>query len=279
MIGNTADKWQKQRTHVVQVAAGPKLGKTDFATSAPTPMIVVACDLGEVTIYPGAKKDEILILDYQDVTRKIGSAGETIPQRDVFSRLMKDLSEIHRAAKAHESLKLENSVEFPPPKTVVLDGFSRLNTMLVDGKLSMNNKLYTDDLDKSIRFNFWGKRGTDIYALVQLYASLDINVVITSWIKAEVKTDRESGMSYETGQLLPDIGGANDRKTPGTVASSIMCVSRGGKYYIRTKPDAATPWIGVRNRFDLPMDVDVTHGPTPTEAERPWTKIFGKEEK
>lgn len=276
MQGMTADKSEIQKHHVIQVAGGPKLGKTDFATSAPTPMVVIACDLGEITIYPGAKRDEILILPYQEVTRKIGSAGETIPQRDVFNRLMRDLNTIQASIRAHEPLKLEGGVEFPTPKTVVLDGFSRLNTMLVDGKLAMNNKLYTDDLDKSIRFNFWGKRGTDIYALVQIYASLGVNAIITSWIKAEVKTSAE-GQSYETGVLLPDIGGANDRKTPGTVASSVMCVSRGGKYYIRTKPDATTPWLGVRNRFDLPTDVDVTHGSNPKPEDNPWRKVFGQD--
>ena len=275
MQGVTANKWAKQEAHIVQISSGPKLGKTDFATSAPSPLILIACDLGEVTIYPGAKREEILILDYQDVTRKIGGAGETIPQRDVFSKLMKALQEVYTAAKTQQPLKLEDGTEFPAPKTVVLDGFSRLNTMLVDGKLAMNNVLYTDDLPKNIRFNFWGKRGTDVYTVVQMFASLSVNVAITSWIKAETKTNTD-GQSYETGLLLPDIGGSNDRKTPGTVASSIMCVSRGGKYYIRTKPDAATPWLGVRNRFDLPYEVEVTHGPNPTGL-TPWEIIFGKQ--
>jgi hypothetical protein len=272
MQGTTADKREKQNAHIVQIAAGPKLGKTDFATSAPSPLIVIACDLGEVTIYPGAKKEEILILDYQAVTRMINPGGSN-PTRDVYSRLMKDLQEVYVAAKAHTPLKLEDGSEFPAPKTIVLDGFSRLNTMLVDGRLAMNNLSYTDDLPKNIRFNFWGKRGTDVYAIIQQYASLDVNVVITSWIKAEVKNNAE-GQSYDTGILLPDIGGAMDRKTPGTVASSIMCVSRGGKYYIRTKPDATTPWLGVRNRFDLPYEVEVTHDAHPSGL-TPWEKIFG----
>lgn len=274
MQGILSSNWKKQESHVVLVAAGPKLGKTDFATSAPTPMVVLSFDLGELTIYPGAKREEILVLDYQQLTREMGDMGSSLPTRDVYGKLMREIRVIYQAAKAGEAIRLDDGTEFPAPKTIVLDGFSRLNTMMVDGKLLLNGGgvSYTDDLASAVRFSFWGKRGTDVYTMLQQFASLNINVVITSWIKAEIKSDG-GGQSHETGQLLPDIGGAMDRKAPGTVGSAVTCVSKLGKYYIRTKPDANMPWIGVRNRFDLPMDVDVTHGANPT-GKSPWDLIF-----
>ena len=275
MQGILSSNWKKQESHVVLVAAGPKLGKTNFATSAPTPMIVLSFDLGELTIYPGAKRDEILVLDYQQLTREMESTGSSMPTRDVYGKLMREIQAIYKAAKSGESIKLDDGTEFPTPKSIVLDGFSRLNTMMVDGKLLLNGGgvQYTDDLSAAIRWSFWGKRGTDVYTMLQQFASLNINVIFTSWIKTEMKNDPVTKIGYETGILLPDIGGAMDRKAPGTVGSAIMCVSRGGRYYIRTKPDASTPWIGVRNRFDLPMDVDVTHGANPT-GKSPWNLIF-----
>lgn len=278
MQGTLATQWKKQESHVVLVAAGPKLGKTDFATSAPTPMVVLSFDLGELTIYPGANRDEILVLDYQRITREMGDMGSSMPVRDVYGKLMREIREIYQLAKEGKPIVQENGDTFPTPKTIVLDGFSRLNTMMVDGKLLLNGGgvSYTDDLSESVRWSFWGKRGTDVYAMVQQFASLNVNVVLTSWLKSERKRVPGTKNSEETGVSLPDIGGAMDQKTPGTTASAVTCVSRGGKYYIRTKPDATMPWIGVRNRFDLPMDVDVTHDAKPGGL-TPWEKIFGKE--
>lgn len=274
MNGIKASEWVTQEFETVLVVAKPKLGKTTFATSAPTPMVVVACDLGKLSIYPGTKRDEILVLPYQDLTREMGDLGTSNPKRDIFTKLMRDLSDIARAIKLGEPLKMEDGTEFPTPKTVVLDGFTRLNSMMVDGKLALSNKQYTEDLDKSVRFNFWGKRATDIYTVIQQYASFKkCNVVITSWVYAETKTGPD-GSSFETGRWLPDIGGKNNLRTAGVVANSILCDYDHIKkqYVIRTKPDSRYDWLGLRDKFDLASEIDVTYE---KGKPGPWEKIFG----
>src|SRR3990167_2136278 len=275
MQGTKASEWVTQEYETVLVAAKPKLGKTTFATSAPTQMVVVACDLGKLSIYPGTKKEDILVLPYQELTREMGDLGTSNPKRDIFTKLMRDLSDIARSIKNGEPLKMEDGTEFPTPKTVVLDGFTRLNSMMVDGKLALSNKQYTEDLDKNMRFNFWGKRATDIYTVIQQYASFKkCNVVITAWVYPEVKSSPH-GSSFETGRWLPDIGGKNNLRTAGVVANAILCDYDPIKkiYIIRTRPDSRYDWLGVRDRFDLQSEIDVTYKKgTPG----PWERVFGE---
>ena len=273
MQGTKASEWVTQEFETVLVAGPPKLGKTTFATSAPTPMVVVACDLGKLSIYPGANRDEILVLPYQELTREMGDLGTSNPKKDVFVQLMRDLGAIARAIKIGEPLKLDDGTEFYVPKTVVLDGFTRLNDMLVDGKLALGGKSYVEDLDKGVRFNFWGKRATDIYTQIQQYASLKkCHSVITCWLQAEMKTD-VSGQSHETGVWLPSIGGKNNLRTAGVVSSSIVVESKGGKYTVKTKPDSRYPWLGLRDNFTTPADIDVTYV---AGGLSPWERVYGK---
>lgn len=273
MIGATADKWETQKNETVLLAAMPKLGKTMVATSGPLPMVVVACDLGKLSIPPAQDRSQILVLPYQDLTREMGDQGTTVVKKDVFTRMMRDLYSVAKAVKSGEPLQLEKSeafpegLMFPTPRTVVLDGFTRLNQMMVDGRLSMNNLQYTEDLSKEIRFNFWGKRLTDVYAMVQQYASLKLNVVITSWVKAQMTKDGQP-----TGVWLPDIGGAMDLRTAGVVGSALLCYSRAGKYYVRVQPDGMYPWCGIRDKISTVGEVDVT---IDAKNPLPWTKLFG----
>lgn len=267
MIGTTADLWETQRNETVLLAAMPKLGKTMVATSGPLPMVVVACDLGKLSIPPSQDRSQILVLPYQELTREMGDQGTTVVKKDVFTRLMRDLYNVAKAVKAGTPIELENGVTFPVPRTIVLDGFTRLNQMIIDGKLALNNLQYTEDLSKEIRFNFWGKRLTDVYAVVQQFASLKLNVVITSWIKAQMSKEGQP-----TGVWLPDIGGAMDLRTAGVVGSALLCYARGGKYYVRTQPDGIYPWCGVRDRVGMSAEVDVT---ITSQSPLPWEKLFG----
>jgi hypothetical protein len=173
--------------------------------------------------------------------------------------------------KEERPIELEGGITFPVPKTIVLDGFTRLNQMIVDGKLALNNLQYTEDLSKEIRFNFWGKRLTDVYAVVQQFASLKLNVVITSWIKAQSSKDGQP-----TGVWLPDIGGAMDLRTAGVVGSALLCYARGGKYYVRTSPDGIYPWCGIRDQIGVPAEVEVTITP---DNPLPWKRLFKGEAK
>lgn len=270
MQGSTADKWSVQQHETVLLAAMPKLGKTMVATSGPLPMVVVACDLGKLSIPPAQDRSQILVLPYQELTRALSDQGTTTPQRDVFTRLMRDLYSVAKAIKSGAPIELEGGVTFPTPKTVVLDGFTRLNQMIIDGKLALNNLNYTEDLSKEIRFNFWGKRLTDVYAVVQQFASLKVNVVITSWLKAQMSKEGQP-----TGVWIPDIGGAMDLRTAGVVGTALLCFAKsGGKYFVRTQPDGLFPWCGIRDRIGTPAELDVTITPA---APLPWKTLFGGE--
>lgn len=278
MQGKTANEWETQEFESVYIGGKPKMGKTSTATSAPTPMVFVACDLGKISFWPGAKRDQILVLPYQDLTREMGDQGTSNPKKDIFIQLMRDLSDIARSIKTGTPLKLADGTEFPTPVTVVLDGFTRLNSMMVDGKLSLQGKAYTEDLDKTIRFNFWGKRGTDVYTILQQYSSFKkANVVITGWIKAE-KRQLPDGSSVETGRWLPDVGGANDLKTAGVVANTVLADfdSTTKEYVLRTKPDSRYDWLGLRDNFTSTSPLPVTYKPG---DKSPWEKLFAGRKK
>jgi AAA domain-containing protein len=278
MQGVKANEWETQTYESVYIGGKPKMGKTSAATSAPTPMVFVACDLGKISFWPGAKRDEILVLPYQDLTREMGDQGTSNPKKDIFVQLMRDLSDIARSIKTGMPIKLGDGTEFPCPVSVVLDGFTRLNSMMVDGKLSLQGKSYTEDLEKQVRFNFWGKRGTDVYTILQQYSSFKkANVIITGWVKAEKRT-LPDGSSVETGRWLPDVGGANDLKTAGVVANTLLAdfEPTSKDYVLRTKPDSRYDWLGVRDNFTVENPVKVTYKPG---EKSPWEKVFGKKVK
>lgn len=278
MQGIKASEWGVQEFESVYIGGKPKMGKTSTATSAPTPMVFVACDLGKISYWPGAKRDEILVLPYQELTREMGDQGTSNPKKDIFVQLMRDLSDIARAIKTSTDLKLGDGTTFPCPKTVVLDGFTRLNSMIVDGKLSLQGKSYIEDLEKQIRFNFWGKRGLDVYTVLQQYSSFKkANVVITGWIKAE-KRQMPDGSSVETGRWLPDVGGANDLRTAGVVANTLLADfdATRQQYVVRTKPDSRYDWLGLRDNFTTENPVVTTYKPGEPS---PWQKLFGKKSK
>ena len=267
MQGTTADQWKQQDYWSVLLAGVQKgAGKTTIALSAPTPIAVVSCDLGRLSIPPSVAKSQILVLPYHELTRVMGDMGTSVPQKDIYVKLMRELTEVWRAVKKGEPIKLESGLEFPTPKTVVLDGLSRLNTMLVDGKCALNGLLYADDLPKEARFKFWGTRLADVLSLTQQFASLPCNVVLTAWV--DPKNDAEG---KPTGVWLPDIGGKMDLLTAGLVSAALYCYSRAGKFYVRPKSDAAYPWCGIRGEYNLPNDIEVTIG---ADGKLPWEKIF-----
>jgi hypothetical protein len=268
MQGTTADKWKTQTFWSVLLAGAPKgAGKTTLALSAPVPMVVVSCDLGRLSIPPGVDRSQVLVLPYHDLTRILGDQGTSHPQKDIYVKLLRDLAAIYRAVKGQQPVELDDKSTFPTPLTVVLDGVSRLNTMLVDGRCAMNNIEYPDDLDKAKRFGFWGKRLADILTVVQQFASLPCNVILTTWI--DPKKDKEGN---ETGVWLPDVGGKMDLLTAGIVGAALFCYSRAGKFYVRTQSDGQYPWVGVRDRYDLKPEIDVTIA---QGQPLPFERVFG----
>jgi hypothetical protein len=270
MQGATADQWKQQEFWSVLAAGMPKgAGKTTLALSAPQPTIVVACDLGRISIPPGVDRSKVLVLPYQDLTRVMEESGTTKPKRDIYVKLTKDLFNIYTSVKAQNAIKLEDGKEFPPPATIVLDGVSRLNNMLVDGLCAMNN---IDEPtfavgDKGKAFAFWGKRLRSILTIVEQFASLPCNVVLTTWVDQQKDSEGKP-----TNVWLPDVGGKMDIVASGTVGAALYLFSRMGKFYARTKPDGMYNWCGVRDKYDLKEEIDIT---IEKGQPSPWERIFG----
>ena len=272
LTASLASEWAVQTRETVIIAGNPKgAGKTTFALSATKPgqrTVVVACDLGKLSIPPMVDKSNVLVVPYQALTREI-SEGHSRPVKDVYLKLTGDLYEIYDSIRKDRAIRLDGGREFAPPHNVILDGVSRLNGMLVDGQCSLNNILDPSDLDNKA-FKFWGKRLRDILAIVEQFASLPCNVILTAWVE-EKKTPDGQG----TGVYFPDVGGKMDVLAAGEMSNAIYGYSRQGKFFVRTKADGSTPWIGMRDRYTgIPAEIDVTIEGKPGEKS-PWSKVFG----
>lgn len=283
MRGMTLNEWPMQDYWSVLLAGLPKgSGKTTFAMSAPKPLVLFSFDLGRVSIPPGVNPNDVLIIPYHDLTRTFQLDGSTLPQRDIWANLTTDLNAVLQALKRQEELILDNGKRFPPPKTIVADGMSRLGSMLVDGRLALNNRGYTDDLPKEDRFKFYGKRLTDVYTMVQQIVASDCNTIMTSWIDEQVITGID-GKPQRTGVWLADIGGKADLLTAGVVSATIVCSSKKvaipgttnfkTKFYAQVKSDAKFPWLARRGIYTDESEIDITL--PRADGKLPWELIFG----
>ena len=286
--GVVLDEWGIQNNETVLVAGMPKgAGKTTLALSvaktAKPRTVIIACDLGKLSIPPGVDPKNVLVLPYQQLTREFfdGPAGtvglgHSKPVKDVYLKLTGDFYQIYNSIKNDQAIKLSNGTEFLPPQNLILDGMARLNNMLVDGQCALNNIADPSDLDNKA-FKFWGKRLRDTLTIVEQFVGLPVNVILTTWID-QVK----DGDGKPTGAWIPDIGGKMDLLTAGTVGAAVLAYSeRSGdklSYKVRTKPDGTYPWCGVRDVYNMPATIDVTI--TGTVGEKPaWDRIFNEEHK
>ena len=272
LVGNTADLWATQERITVLIAGMPKgAGKTTLAISATEPgqsTVVMACDLGRLSIPPNVDKSQVLVLPYQEVTRKLDGHGGSKPLKDIFNKITGDMYEVYLSVRDQKALTLAGGKEFPPPTNLVVDGLSRLNSMLVDGQCAMGSIDDPGDITKEQRFNFWGKRLRNMLTLVEQFASLPCNVFMTTWIDAA-----KDSSGSPTGVWLPDVGGKMDLLTAGIVGAALLAYSRQGRFYVRTTADGIYPWCGVRDTYGLKAEVDVTIERKPGEKS-PWRRIF-----
>jgi len=275
--GELASDWQPQMRETVLIAGMPKgAGKTTLALSSVTPgqrAVVVACDLGKLSIPLMVNRKDVLVMPNQGLTREMDGKGFSKPVKDIYLKLTGDLYEVYRSIKEDRALKLSGGREFAPPNIVVIDGMSRLNTMLVDGQCSMNGIDDPSDLDNKA-YKFWGKRLRNTLTIVEQFASLPCTVIMTTWVD---QTRDSSGQ--HTGIWLPDIGGKMDLLAAGTVGAALYAYSKWDltakrtKYYVQTQADTPQPWCGVRDRYALPKEIDVTVMGSAGEKS-PWQRIF-----
>lgn len=279
--GTVLANWEPQGRETVLVAGMPKgAGKTSLvmsmAKTATPRTVVIACDLGKLSIPPGIDPANVLVLPYQELTREFFEGvpgtvgiGHSKPLKDVYLRLTGDFYQIYNSIKNDQAIKLRNGTEFLPPQNLILDGVARLNAMLVDGQCALNGIADPSDLDNKA-FKFWGKRLRDTLTIIQQFACLPVNVGLTTWIE-QVK-DAEG---KPTGVWLPDIGGKMDLLTAGTVGAALLSFSKSdGTFHVRTRADGMYPWLGVRDVYGMPAEIDVTI--RPGDKEGAWDKIFTK---
>jgi hypothetical protein len=276
--GSVLADWAPQGRETVLVAGMAKgAGKTTFALSSTLPgarTVIIACDLGKLSIPPGVDRNNVLVLPYQQLTREFFDApagtvglGHSRPVKDVYLRLTGDFYQIYNSIKSDQAIRLTNGTEFAPPQNLILDGMARLNQMLVDGQCALNNISDPSDLDNKA-FKFWGKRLRDTLTIVEQFACLPVNVILTTWIDQQKGAD-----GTPTGVWLPDIGGKMDLLTAGTVGAALLAFNKQGKFFVRTKPDGMYPWVGVRDTYTLPAEIDVTVGGGPAEIPA-WSRVF-----
>ena len=90
--------------------------------------------------------------------------------------------------------------------------------------------------------------------------------------RSDPKKDKEGN---ETGVWLPDVGGKMDLLTAGMVGAALFCYSRAGKFYVRQQSDGAYPWVGIRDKYGLQPEVEVTIDPS-GKLPMPFERVFGK---
>lgn len=271
----------------VFLGGAPKsAGKTTFSLYAPGKKLVLLYDLGNAPTPPGVDPSQIWIRQYEASISVLNDKSDKwMPPSNVGSRIIKDIETIRNAYTTDQPMiTFQDGEEIPKPDTIILDGMTELPKIMIDWILSVNKKTSAEDFigdnGKVNRYMLWQKRLTIMRSLLNMMIQLPATVILVGWETAEMK-DGES-----TGRIIPDIGGQLDTMVPGKVDASLRLYSRmtqqGQHYYAQCQPDVTCQWIGVRGRYDLPREIDITVGPnapkpkTTEELHRnPWERVFG----
>lgn len=267
----------------------PKCGKTSFSLTAPQPILVLNFDGGVPGLPPGVSGSEIYIQNYPpaDVNpdlKKSGWArsttlGECMMQDilDVRNQLMKEGSSLE----LNDWFKKEK-VTIPRPQTVVLDGLVEFNQALLDWLMGRENMKDPSDAEGDA-LKFWGKRLDRFNNLLRFLLPTPVHKVLNTWDTAEMVKERGAKMAEPTGVRTPDIGGKLDAWAAGKVDASLYFYTEkradGVHHFVCTKPNAKVKCVGVRSRFDLPEQVDITINLKEVGTAAylsPWERVWGK---
>ena len=176
-----------------------------------------------------------------------------MPVRDVSQDFTKDYIEIAGKIRNQVPLTDENGKDLFVPKTVVIDGMTRLNGMMVDSQCLRQGIAEPIGLTKGQGYQFWGGRLTLAKTFWEVFLALHCNVVMTAW--EEGMKDKEGNL---TGQKCPDVGGKLDVWGAGYVDASLYCYVQAGRFKVRTKGDGLIQGCGVRDKYALDDVIDVT---------------------
>ena len=245
-------------------------GKTTNAMGFPLPIVVLSFDPGNLSIPPGIDRSQIVVQRYHDPTRALNPLGGTVPARDVAQDFTRDYIAIAGLIRDQKPLKDDSGKELWVPRTLVLDGMTRLNSMMIDSQCVRQGVAEPAGLPKGESFKFWGGRLSLSKTFWELFLSLPCNVAMTAW-EAGLK---DSDGNY-TGQKHPDLGGKLDIWGAGYVDASLYCYVQGGKFKVRTKGDGLIQGCGVRDKYTLDDVIDVTLDKG--KGKLLYEKIWGKE--
>ena len=245
-------------------------GKTTGAMTMPatqeSPILVLQYDTGNLTIPPGVDPASVYVKVYPDVLGEAMDADTDKWQikKAVAGQIITDLNTIYDAFNSGKPIQLigddgKPEAPVPLPGGLILDGLTQLHEFIVAWICSINK--ITSFADESDAWKLWGRRTTIMMKYLRRAVSLPIHVAMTTW-QTEEKIRNEKGAVIGIKAIWPDVGGQMDWKTAGLVDASLYCTSRKGvsgtQFIIKTKSSGFVQGVGVRGRYDLKDEVDVT---------------------
>lgn len=259
-------------------------GKTTFYISQPGVILDLQYDLGSTTIPPGKNPADIYVQTYPDPGvdekdfKNILSSDKWKRSKVVYENVMKDLLSIVQAFREHKSeITLYDGSVVPIPDTIILDGGTRLDQILIDAFCAFNNITDPGDaLDSKGKIGggtikFYGKRLTSLNKAFTWVMSLDCNVSYITWEDEKIFYDQASGSTTVVSKT-PDIGGKLNNLGPGIFDASLYHYNNNGRFMVRTKPTNIIQKVGVRDNYTLPETVDVTMDAK--DMSLPFSRLF-----
>ena len=260
-------------------------GKSTFALTAPGKKLVLQYDLGDTTAPPGVDPATIWVRKYDAAILNPSFDKEGHLTSDKWQRpsnvgeaIIKDLYILRQAfLRGEPEFQLTDGKMYPRPDTIILDGMTEMPLILVDWILAVNKLRDADefigDSGKVNKYKLWQKRIDVMRPLLHSVIQLPCNVVLIAWEIAEMKDDRL------TGQTVPDIGGKLDNMIPGKVDAALRCFARyensSVRYMVQAVPDGLREWVGVRGKYGMKNEIDVTIHPGKVEK-LPWDRVLGE---
>lgn len=256
-------------------------GKTTFYLNMPQPLLDFQFDLGSVTVPPGVDASGIYVQDYVDDTVVDLSTSTVKRRREVGDKLAKDLVALLDSFKSgRDIVTLSDGTRCPKPASLLLDGATRMDEIIVDLICAINGIADPTDMPSKSgnagggTMKFYGDRLNRLKKLFSMVISLPINVALTTWEDVQVKKDSQGNITSRI--IEPDLGGKLNLIGPGYFDSSLYHFFDAGMYKVRTKPTPEIGKIGVRGAYNLESVIDVTIKPG---AMNPYERVFGNVKK
>jgi hypothetical protein len=256
-------------------------GKTTFYLNMPQPLLDFQFDLGSVTVPPDVDPNGIFVQDFVDNTVVDISTNVVKRRREIGDKLAKDLVALLESFKSTTDIvKLSDGTTCPKPASLLLDGASRMDEIIVDLICAINGIADPTDMPSKSgnagggTMKFYGDRLNRLKKLFAMVISLPINVALTTWEDVQVKKDGQGNIVSRL--IEPDLGGKLNLIGPGYFDSSLYHYFDGGKYLVRTKPTPEIGKVGVRGMYNLDSIIDVT---IKQGAVNPYERVFGNGKK